>query len=84
MEQGRLSFLAALLFALTCQVLAADSVPIMPGEHQTGEIQAGEQDAYALSADAGDVLTIFVGVASGGLDPHLELQGPDKALDTTD
>jgi len=83
MGQGRFLLFAGLLFTLPCQLQAADSVPIVPGECKTGEIGAGEQDAYALSAEAGDVLTVFVGVASGSLDPQVELHGPDGAVVAT-
>ena len=83
MSQGRFLFFAVLLFTLPCRSPAADSVPIMPGEYKTGEIQPSEQDAYALSANAGDVLTIFVGVASGSLDPQVELHAPDGTVVST-
>ena len=49
MSQGRFLLFAGLLFTLPCRAPAADSMPIIPGEHKTGEIQPGEQDAYALS-----------------------------------
>lgn len=84
MNRRRLLFFAGLLFTLPCRMPAADSVPILPGEHKTGEIQPSKQDAYALSAKAGDVLTIFVGVVSGSLDPEVELHGPDGAVVSTD
>jgi len=83
MSQGRFVFFAVLLFALPCRAPAADSVPIIPGEYKAGEIQPGEQDVYALSANAGDTLTIFLGVVSGSLDPHVELHGPDGAVVST-
>ena len=84
MNGGRFLLFAGLLFTLPCRAPAADNVPIVPGECKTGEILVGEQDVYALSANAGDVLTIFVGVASGSLDPQVELQGPDGAVVSTD
>ncbi len=83
MNRRRLLFFAGLLFTLPCRVPAGNSVPIMPGEYKTGEVQPGEQDVYALSAKAGDVLTIFVGVAGGSLDPEVELHGPDGAVVST-
>ena len=56
-----------------------DGSEILAGEYKTADIAVGDIDVYSYQANAGDVLTIFVGVTSGSLDPQVELHGPDGA-----
>ena len=60
-----------------------DASEIVAGQYKTAGIAVGDMDAYSYQAKAGDVLTIFVGVVSGGLDPQVDLHGPDGAVVST-